>query len=106
MKGSEHTALIQEIATSLGDATKVTALLAKLSSDYTDTLNRIETLVPFEADNESLRKANMQLFTQIGSQDKAIETEGKETKPNETDNKDKKDELTFDNLINEKGGLI
>lgn len=104
MKATEHTALIHQIAQNLNDPTMVTGLLATLSSDYTDSLARIEKMTPFEVDNENLRSANMKLFSQIGSQDKALEVEGKkiETKGKETD---PKTSLSYENLFNAKGGL-
>lgn len=104
MKAEEHTALIQQIAQNLNDQTVVTGLLATLSSDYTETLGRIEKLPQLESDNEILRSANMKLFLQVGSP--VTEVKPKETKPNETPNNDDAAELKYENLFNEKGGLL
>jgi len=107
MLAEEHTKLIQDIAQNLTDPVKVTAFLATLSKDYTETLGKIETLPKTIADNEILRKANMDLFLQVGSQakttDKPIEKVEEIIDP--TKNKPD-DKLKYEALFNDKGGLI
>jgi vacuolar-type H+-ATPase subunit C/Vma6 len=104
MKPEEHTAIINQVLENLADQGKVSTLLASLSKDYNDTLATVETATKtaekLTTDNENLRKANYDLFAQLGQQ--------AQTKPNTppATNNDENKPLTFDALFDKDGNLI
>ena len=102
---------IQEIG-QCEDETQRRTLLAKLNNDTTVIFDENETLKTeketlktekekFETDNENLRKANMDLFLQIGAK-KTDEERKKDTTGIEDDTVVEK---KFEDLFDEKGGI-
>jgi regulator of replication initiation timing len=71
-KPEEHTSIISQILENHTDQAKVSTLLAQLSKDYTDTISEVETAKKtadkLTVDNENLRKANYELFANLGQQ--------------------------------------
>jgi predicted nuclease with TOPRIM domain len=67
------------------DMVKVRGILAEIQDEvtkvYDESLTMSETLKKNEEDMESLRKANMDLFKKIGSQEKPNETGIKQEEP-------------------------
>ena len=66
--------------------------------DYDDHEKVLAERETFKNENESLRQANMKLFLQIGSTE-----DNKQEKPIKEESDP--DNLTYDNLFNEEGGL-
>lgn len=95
---------IQEIG-KCEDEVERRTLLAKLNTDTSAIFDENSTLKSekekFESDNEKLRKANMDLFLQVGAKKPDDEfkqdTTGIDDKPAE--------KRKFENLFDEKGGL-
>jgi hypothetical protein len=101
MTREEHNAMIQDLRANMGDAAKVTTILADLSKDYNVVLSQSETLNTqnsgLEQRNRDLTEANSKLFLQIGIPVKPPET-------TTTGNDGDKPKLTYENLF-EKGRL-
>ena len=99
----EHTQLIRDIRTNLGDEGKISELLAQISDGFSVALSErsaMETeLNNTKAANESLREANMKLFLRVG---KSV-ADDSESKKEESKSEEK---LSFDKLFNSKGELI
>jgi hypothetical protein len=106
LTNEEHTQIIQQIATNLGDQARVTELLTQLSDDYTETTAKLtdyDTRVPqLEQDMESLRSANMKLFLKVGAE---IKDPTPPTPPTPPIEKGEEDKDPIANLFNEKGEL-
>lgn len=71
MKPEEFKAKVTEIMANLTDQGKVSTILADLTVDYDNVISTTEEAntkaAQLAADNESLRKSNMKLFTAMGS---------------------------------------
>lgn len=80
---------IEEIRAELG------VLQNELVEDYTEHANVVAQCDQLTSDNETLRKANNKLFLQIGSK------EDPKVKEKDVNN----DNLSYDNLFTEEGGL-
>ena len=110
MTSEEHTQIIQEIATNLGDQAKVTTLLTKLSEDYTETSAKIseyDAKVPqLEQDMESLRSANMKLFLKVGAEIKDPIPPTPPTPPTPPNDNGGTETDPYEKLFNDKGDLI
>lgn len=107
MNREEHKQRMNEL---LGLATpenqaRMSEILAGLSEDYEQVLTESETATnrvsELAANNEMLRDVNAKLFLKVGATDK--QTLHTETKSEENQGEN---EITFDNLFNEKGELI
>lgn len=81
-------------------------LLAKLSDDTSTIFDENATLKTekekYEADNEKLRQANMDLFLRVGSE-KSKEEQIKDSTG--IDTKPPAEKRKFEDLFNEKGGI-
>lgn len=99
MKKDELKTRIQAIG-GLGTVEEVRSELAKfqqdLETDYDERDELQATNNSMTTDMENLRKANMQLFQQVGMKDKKDPT-GLEPENNK--------DLTYDKLFDDKGGL-
>ena len=88
---------VQAIGTCEDDAQRRT-MLAALQSGVEQVFTNNETLTSenntYRADNETLRKANMDLFLQIGKKN-----------PEDTNGQPEPKKLSFNDLFNEKGEL-
>jgi hypothetical protein len=96
----------QEIAQNLSDQAKVTTLLTELVTEHQTENASLEDftkkVTQYEADNETLRQANMKLFLQVG----APPTVNNEPKTeNQTSPENQPLEDPFQKLFNEQGGL-
>lgn len=81
----------------------ISEILTRLSEDYEQVLNESETasnrVTELTANNEKLRSVNADLFLKVGTTDKKTVHTETETEENQGE------ELTFDNLFNDKGEL-
>ena len=94
---------IQEIGTCEDDVTR-RSLLAEVNEGVSGVFDQNEELTSsnssITADNEKLRKANMELFLQIGS-----EKNPEDLAKDSTGLKPEKEKRKFENLFNEKGEI-
>jgi hypothetical protein len=98
MKPEEFKAKLNEAMQNLSDQAKVTEIFTELTTDYdtvhVETTTAKETATKLTADNESLRKVNMDMFLKVGANVKEAEQQKEEdTTPK------------FEDLFNEKGEL-
>lgn len=84
---------VEEIRAELGNLQK------DLEVDYKNHDDVIKERDNLKNDNETLRAANMKLFLQVGSDDKGKDEEEHQDPGSE------EQELTYENLFNEQGGL-
>lgn len=106
MTGEEHQEIINQIAQNLGDQIKVTELLGKLKSDYTEVLTQSDKYKTSYEEvqtkyNVALEK-NMELFLQVGSATNQSQTE--QGQP-EDGQKEEDTKLKYEDLFNEEGEL-
>ena len=107
MKREEHKDLVKKIMENAGNQGELSLLLTQLSEDYekvlTESESAVATVATLGADNENLRRVNMELFLKVGHE---------KPKDNPTDNGGKtapetpSNELTFEKLFDENGGLM
>jgi regulator of replication initiation timing len=102
-KPEEHTAIINQILENHTDQAQVSTLLAQLSKDYTETITEVETAkntaTKLTTDNENLRKANYDLFAQLGQR---LPQKTETTPQPNTDNK----ALSYEALFDKDGNLL
>ena len=95
---------IQEIGTCEDEIQRRT-LLAQMSDEVVKIYDSNESLAnsnkQFESDNETLRKANMDLFLRIGADKTDFEKQKDTTGITQEENEKRK----FENLFDEKGGI-
>ena len=98
MNKAEFTERCQAIGT-CEDETQRRELIAQLieegGNDYDDHAAAVAARDQAQADNESLREANMKLFKRIGDH----------KDPGDNNDPDTKEKRKFNNLFDEKGGL-
>jgi hypothetical protein len=94
----QHTKILNDLRSMCTDIGKASEILTELSDDYSSTLACVDDLTnknaEFHKNNESLVKANGNLFLKLQMQEENKEEEKEEEKP-----------LTFDSLFDEKGNL-
>lgn len=102
MKPEEFSAKTQEIVANITDQGKVTTVLAELIEDYNKVAVEIATATTtatqLKEDNEKLRKANLDLFLQIGTP--ATNTNNTNTNTGKENNTP-----TYESLFDEKGNI-
>jgi hypothetical protein len=104
MEYSEFIEKITEIKESK-DTALITPILAELTNDYEQMLAQQKTLEKDlnlkKAENESLRDANMQLFSKVASRKSELEdfNKGKDPTP-------KPETMTVDKLFNSRGDIF
>lgn len=109
MKREEHSKIIKDLLTmvSADNQANASELLTQLSDDYEETLTNYETATNSVNDltikNERLREVNAELFLKVGTNKKEENENGN---GDDNDNGAEKEEMSFDDLFNEKGELI
>ena len=93
IKGIGESSSIEDARTLLVDFQK------ELEKDYDDHDLVLNERNQLKTDNESLRQANMKLFLQVGSDDPQIK------KPGSTNPENKNNELKYEDLFDDKGGI-
>lgn len=106
MKKSEFVQRIQAIG-QMGTIEEVRAGLVELQkdaeTDYDERDTAITEVGTLKNANETLRSANMKLFLQVGSGKEPGKGPGKE--PGKGPDPENTDDLKYDDLFNEEGGL-
>ena len=106
--GEQVKDMVTNIMENLDDQGKIQNILNDFVTDYTDTLTQHETLTKDKESliglNENLRNVNNKMMSQIG--DLSFLTKKEEEKQKEIEEQEKENELSFENLFNEKGELI
>lgn len=107
MTRDEHKNIVNQLLTMATPEQQAAAseLLTQLTDDYEKTLTDYETatanVATLTENNETLREVNAKLFLKVGQTESTIH---KETKPDEGD-EGGENQLTFEALFDEKGGL-
>lgn len=108
MTRDEHKQIVTDMLKLVTPENQASAseMLAKLTTDYEETLTGLETanasVTKLTSDFENLRRVNADLFLQVGNTKKTIHEE----ENNNDDNDDEENKMTFEALFNEKGDLI
>lgn len=108
MTREEHETLVQNIMNSASNQAELSLLLTQLTEDYEKVLTESETatksVTDLTADNENLRKVNMQLFLKVGHKD-AGNQNNKEGSNGKEGNGEEGKTASFEELFDEKGEL-
>lgn len=103
---------IQSIQQNSQDAAQLTSLLSDLQTECEAMIVENETMTKEKADIskecEDLRKANMKLFQKIGNPTEPSQhsNEGNSNNFPQGGQGSKEEDLTFDKLFDDKGGLL
>lgn len=99
---NEWNDLTRNILANAGDQSQLTALLTQATDGFSEQLTKAETATAeaetLKADNESLRKANMDFFLRLGEQKK--QELGKESDGSSASG-DRAETITFEDLFKE-----
>lgn len=106
MTKEEFNQKMQEITDNLTDQGKVTASLTELYNGFEQVFDSNTNLTSenekLKDDNKKLQDYNMDLFRQVGKQNKEIEDENNK-KFNKGEEDDETPKLKYEDLFNEKG---
>ena len=103
---------IQSIQQNAQDAAQLTSLLSDLQTECETMIAENETMTKEKADIskecEDLRRANMKLFQKIGNPTEPSQqsNEGNSNNFQQGSQGSKEEDLTFDKLFDDKGGLL